>query len=125
MPQALHGRCETHFGIANLEAIKVALTAEQVATMPLPPGGKAKTASKNYPAFAAKHGDTVYELEALAPDTLQRLLRQTIDSVIDIDLFNVELDREREDAAELENIRRRVQVALAGLDLDSGTANLT
>ncbi len=108
------------FGIGNLQAIKVAPTAEQVATMKLPPGGKAKTGSTNYPAFAAKHGDTVYELEALPPDTLQRLLRETIDSVLDIGLFNSELDNERADAAELENIRRRVQASLAGLDLDGG-----
>jgi hypothetical protein len=106
------------FGIANVEAIKVALTAGQVATIALPPGGTAKKDSKNYPAFAAKYGDTVYELEALHPDTLQDILRQTIDSVIDIDLFNQELEREKEDAAKLENIRRRVQAALSGLDLN-------
>jgi hypothetical protein len=103
------------FGIGGVEAIKVALTSEQVATMDLPPGGKAKTGSKNYPAFAAKYGDTVYELEALPPETLQRLLQDVIDSVIDVDLFNRELAQEEADAGELENIRRRAQAALAGL----------
>jgi hypothetical protein len=106
------------FGIASIEAIKVALTAEQVAMMDLPPGGQIK-GGKNAPGFKAKYGDTVYELESLPPDTLQRILRQTIDSVIDIDLFNQELAQEQEDAAKLENVRRRVQLALAGLDLES------
>ena len=106
------------FGISDVQAIKVALTADQVATMELPPGGKIK-GGKNAPAFKAKHGDTVYELEALPPEALQRLLRQTIDSVIDIELFNRELAQEEADSATLENTRRRVQAALAGLHLDN------
>ena len=54
------------FGISNVQAIKVALTADQVATMELPPGGKIK-GSKNAPAFKAKHGDTVYDWRPCRP----------------------------------------------------------
>ncbi|MGA2621557.1 MAG: ParB/RepB/Spo0J family partition protein [Thermoguttaceae bacterium] len=103
------------FGIDAIDAVQVALTADQVQEFALPPQGKAKRTSTNYKRFAREHGDQVYELEALPPETLQALLRQAIDSVLDVDLFNHELDQEKQDAAFLATARRRAQVALAGI----------
>ena len=62
-----------------------------------------------------QYGDDVYELESLPLETLQELLQAKIDDVIDVEAFNHELDRESQDAAFLENVRRRTQAALVGL----------
>ena len=94
------------FGIGDycepITAIKVALTPEQVERFGLPPMMQAKKSSSRYKAFSAKHGDNVFELEALDPADLQKLLVEAITSVIDVDLFNAEVDREQQDAAKLE-----------------------
>jgi hypothetical protein len=94
------------FDVVNIEPVKVALTAEQVEEFELPPAMKAKIGSANYERFADKHGDNVWELEALPPETLQGVLQEAIDSVIDVDAFNYEIDHEKADAAKLEGVRR-------------------
>ena len=102
------------FGITSVMPIKVALTAEQVTAMHLPPQMKAKKKSSRAKKFTERHGDDVFELEAVPPDRLQQLLRQAIDSVLDVDAYNREIDRERQDAADLETLRRRLHRAVAG-----------
>jgi len=102
------------FGIWNIAPVKVALTSEQVARLNLPANNmEAKKSSTNYKKFVAKYGTDVYELEALSPEVLQSELRAAIDSVIDCDAFNREIEAERQDAAELDEIRRRAHLALS------------
>ena len=100
------------FAIKGINPIKVALTKEQTQTFDLPPGMKAKKSSTNYEKFNALYGDDVYELEALAPNDLQAILRETIESVLDVDAYNAEVDQEKKDAAFLENTRRRGLAAM-------------
>ncbi|MHB1033725.1 MAG: hypothetical protein ACYC35_01155 [Pirellulales bacterium] len=108
------------FNIGAIDPIKVALKSEQVKQHQLPPGGKPKTTSANYNRFVKTYGKAqqVYELEAVAPETIQDLLTAAIDSVLDIDNFNAEVDQEKRDAAKLENIRRRVHAALADMSTE-------
>jgi hypothetical protein len=94
------------FGIEEIEPVKVALNAEQVETFDLPPALKAKKTSSSYQRFSDKYGDDVWELEALAPETLQRVLQEAIDRVIDVEAFNHEIDQEKADAVRLEGFRR-------------------
>ena len=101
------------FGVVKIDPVKVALTSEQVEQYDLPPIMTAKSGSANYDRFVKQHGDTVHELEALEPKTLQSILRESIDSVIDTAAFNYEIDQEKQDAAFLENKRRLVHRALA------------
>lgn len=96
------------------EGIKVALTREQVEQFKLPPRMKAKQ-TKRARRFVDKYGEDVWEVEALQPEVLQQLLRDAICSTIDLSVFERELQQEREDAANLERIRTRVQVALGGV----------
>ena len=105
------------FNVQNIHAIKVALTPEQVGKYDLPVGGQAKKKSANYKKFHALYGDDVYEVEALRPADLQKIVQEAIDSVLDIDAFNQEVDREQEDAAHLDTVRRKVQHVLANIDL--------
>lgn len=100
------------FGVEEVEAVKVALTAAQVEEYDLPPILKAKKTSSRYGRFVDRSGSNVFELEAVPPETLQRFLTEAIDSVIDVAAFNREVDQERVDAAFLDGTRRRVQSAL-------------
>jgi len=110
------------FGINQIVPVKVALTAEQVNKFKLPPRLKAKETSANYDKFVARHGDDVFELEALPPAALRQALREAIDQVIDIELLNHEIDQERREQVFLEDARRRVRAAMAG-ELDSEVEN--
>jgi hypothetical protein len=100
------------FGIQTILPIKVALTAEHVARFQLVPQMQAKESSANYTKFVGEHGRDVYELEAVPPATLQILLREAIDEVLDIDAYNVQVDKEKEDAAYLDGARRQVHAVL-------------
>lgn len=101
------------FRVREVQPVKVALTAGQVEEFDLPPIMQAKETSANYKRFVRKHGEDVFELEALEPEDLQSILQETIDSVIDIEAFNHEIDQEKQDAAFLEGTRRTVQRVLA------------
>src|SRR5262249_49904329 len=89
------------FEIEEVKAVKVALTVTQVRDLRLPPMMKAKATSSRYGGFAERHGDDVFELEAVPPEQLQEILRRAIDSVMDLDAFNAEVAAEKRDAAEL------------------------
>jgi hypothetical protein len=97
--------------------VKVALTRAQVDEMGLPPQMKAKRSSSRYEGFVAEHGDDVFELEAVSPEDLQAILRNSIDTVIDVGAFNAEVDAEKRDAAHLGGIRRHVHKTLKGINL--------
>jgi hypothetical protein len=111
-------RDDFDIGLGNIECVKAALTHTQVETMTLPSEVEAKPTSSRFREFSEKYGTQTYELEALDPETLQELLSDAIDSVIDHDAFNTELDAEKQDAAFLQSVRYEVQDALSGLQLD-------
>ena len=102
------------FGIKKIHPVKVALTHQQVTDLRLPPSMiTAKAGSSNYHRFTTRYGsDQVYELEAVEPRILQHLLINAIDSILDLDAFNAELDAEREDAGALEELRSRINLVL-------------
>ncbi len=75
---------------------------------------KAKKKSSQYKRFKSKYGDYAWELEALPPETLQKILEDKIDAVIDTKAFNHEIDQERADATELEGMRHVVMEAFKG-----------
>lgn len=101
------------FKLADVHPIKVALNADQVKEYHLPPGGPAKKTSTNYKRFVGKYGKQSWELEALPPDDLQEIVREAILSVIDVDAYNDEVEREEEDAKFLEGVRKTVQETVA------------
>jgi hypothetical protein len=102
-----------------IEPIKVALTLEQIREFELPPIMTAKASDPNYERFIERYADSsVHELDALEPEQLQRILTRAIDSVIDVDVFNAEIDAEKRDSVWLEGVRRTVHEALKGVNLD-------
>ncbi len=69
---------------------------------------RAKAGSSNYKKFVSRHGEDVYELEAVAPKILQDILRNAILSVIDIDALNREKEQERDDMLALRRYKEKV-----------------
>ena len=96
------------FGVKDVRAVKVALTQNQVRRLSLVPNMTAKQGSANYRKFADRYGEQVFELEALPATELQRLLHEAVDSVLDTDAYNAEIEAEKADADFLLNARRRV-----------------
>lgn len=95
-------RDDFNIGEDSIHAVKVALTPEQVEQFNLPPNMLAKETSTNYAKFVSRHGQYAYELESLTPEQLQGVLIDSINSVIDVNLFNQEVDAEKTDSAQLE-----------------------
>lgn len=107
------------FQLANVTAFKCALTAEQVERYELPPTMEAKVSSSNFKKFNASHGKHAYELEALRPEDLEQIVRLSITSVLDLEAFDAEVAKEKQDAAYLTSYRAsaiRALGELAGLD---------
>ena len=107
----------------DISAIKAALTYQQTQELILPPALEAKQTSSRFPAFSRKYGNNVYELEALEPEKLQGLVDEAVRSVIDVDLFNAEQEKERTDSQWLDVMRRRMMAALSEISIDGGDDN--
>lgn len=104
------------FSIEALVPVKVALTAAQVQSLGLRSAMEAKRSSRQYDKFIRQHGAQVFELEAVPPDELERMLSVAIDSVLDGALWDREARAERQDAAWLEKAGQRACRALSGLE---------
>ena len=57
------------------------------------------------------------KIEALPAEALQEDLRVAIDTVIDTEVFNAELDAEMEDSQLLAGVRRVAVEAIQGMDI--------
>lgn len=110
------------FNVQGIHAVKVAITHAQVEKYNIPPILKAKPTSSRYRKFADSYGDDAHELEALAPEQLQDILREAIHGVIDAERYNAELEEEERDIARLTAIRKVVLEALKGVDFGEGGA---
>jgi len=107
---SLGQRLRDDFRVSQVSAIKTALTMEQVGKLKLEKKfERAKTGSANHQRYVeAYQTDFVWELEALNPKVLQKLLCDAIDSVIDQAAYNAEVAEEREDAGHNAAVREIV-----------------
>ena len=102
------------FGIQNIIAHKVMLSADDVLEHNLPCDMEAKVSSKNYKKFVARHGGVnVAELDAAPVELLQGKLRGAIESCLNMELFNMELEQEKVDAVFIEAKREMVMKLMA------------
>ena len=104
------------FGIVNIRAEKVALTAEDIERYKLPSDMDAKDGSPNYQKFLNRYGATkVVELDAAPVPQLQGKLREAIEQFLDVNEFNHQVELEKQDAAQVLARRQLVIEALAGI----------
>lgn len=106
-------RDDFHVRKNQITPVRAALSHEQVKDLGLPPNKEtAKNTSSNYDAFVRRYGHDVYELEAVSPATLQQMLRDAIQSILDHDAFRAEVEQEADDARDVAAIRARVMAAM-------------
>lgn len=96
----------------KLEHIRAAITEKQIKEFNLVPNMTAKESNSNYHKFVNCHGQHAYELEALKPDDLSRILRDTIDNVINYKAYQYEREKEIKDSVFINEKRQRVIAAL-------------
>jgi hypothetical protein len=107
----------------TVHPIKAALTYSQTQEFDLPCGMDVDAKSSvNKKWFQGKYGDAeAFEADALEPARLQTIVRNVIESVIDVDAFNHEVEAEKADAAYLEGLRSRAMQLLG--DQFAGDSN--
>lgn len=110
------------WGIAVVKPVKVAITPEQADGLRLTSSydAEAKIGSSSYKEFVRRYGKTVFELEAIPPAELQAILRQSIESVIDMDAFRREQAEESLEWHELQTLRGRVLEAATKIRTSTG-----
>src|SRR5262249_37473657 len=90
-----------------------ALNPKQISDLHLHPQMKVKKSSSRSKGFIRKFGSDVFELEAVPPAQLEDILRNTIHSVLDLKLYEAEIERAKKDAALLDAARAASREQLA------------
>lgn len=85
------------FGVPDITVEKIALTMAQIKEHK-PPPNPAKSTDPRFKAYRELHGDESWEVDALNPATLQRLVRAAFDRVyssLPVAAVRQEEDRQR------------------------------
>ena len=88
------------FGVQDLTVEKVALTMEQVREHK-PPPNPAKMTDSRAAGYVAQHGRSSWEVDALNPTTLARVIRGAFENVVDVDKMEAVKAREERDKKRL------------------------
>lgn len=95
----------TEFGVPNLTVEKIALTMPQIRRYK-PPPNPAKVTDSRAKAYIEKFGNQSWEVDAIPPRELNRLVEQAIASNVDKDLMDAIVARED---AERERVRKAIE----------------
>lgn len=90
-----------------LEVKKLALTTAQVRQY-RPPPNPAKIKDSRAAAYIAKHGRFSWEVDALNPSQLQRLIRNAIEEVVDREMMDEIIEREDSDKKKLRKAAKKL-----------------
>lgn len=96
MIRDVEGRLELLAPGLDCEVIKVAITPGQVTEFN-PPPNPTKVSDSRAEGFIAKFGYECYEADAIPPDALAAIIRQTIEDEIDWDLWDEVTETENRD----------------------------
>jgi hypothetical protein len=103
------------FNVEHVVGVRAALTIEQARAFGLPENCDAKPSSPRYAKFVAQQGcRSSFELEAVPPEELMRLVRAAILGVIDEAAYAREVETWKQEAAGLAAVRARVLAAIGG-----------
>ncbi len=84
------------FGVLDLEVEKIALTMDQVNEYE-PPPNPTKVTDPRAQSFIDTYGDSCWEVDALPPPTLEALIRDAFENIIDEDEMQQVIDQEEGD----------------------------
>lgn len=99
---------------ADVEVKRVALTMEQVQTYN-PPPNPAKITDSRCGKYMEEFGDKSWELDALEPQMMTKLIRDEVTALRDDDIYQAVCDREAKEKEELRMISRRYGEAVTYL----------
>ena len=102
------GRRLKEFGVKRLNVEKLALTMDQIRRFN-PPPNPAKLSDSRAKAYIAKYGRQSWEVDALPPRELQRIIRRALASVVDVDKMRAVMVREDADKAKLRDAFERTK----------------
>jgi len=91
------------FEAEKIEVVHVALTQEQIEEFQ-PPPNPAKLSDPRSAWYVSKFGDDSWELDALSPSDLERIVREAVDNYLDKEQFSDILEAERGDIDKLHDI---------------------
>lgn len=84
------------FGVENLNVEKIALTMDQVEKYD-PPPNPAKMTDTRAAGYVAKHGESSWEVDALEPKVLAKLITARISQLVDQKAMDRIIEREEKD----------------------------
>lgn len=90
----------TLFGVEDLEVKKVALTMEQI-KQHKPPPNPAKSTDPRFKGYQELHGDESWELDALEPSLLQRLVQNDLRAALSPSIAKAVVDEENRQRSEM------------------------
>jgi len=99
---------DTHHDFNNVEMIHIALTMPQIKKYKCPPNPAKKTDPRAR-KFMALHGESSWEVDALPPDAMIKLVNESIEEWIDNDLMQEILEKEKKDLLKLERTIKKMK----------------
>jgi hypothetical protein len=90
------------FGVHDIEVRKLALTMEQVKEYD-PPPNPAKMSDSRTPKYIQEHGEYSWEVDALNPATLARIIESAFQEVTDLPMMNAIIAKEKKERKHLVN----------------------
>jgi hypothetical protein len=88
------------FGVQDLNVQKIALNMDQIRRY-RPPPNPAKLSDSRAQAYIAKFGTSSWEVDALPPEVLAKLIRKTLEEVVDREKMDAVIQKEETDKAKL------------------------
>ena len=86
--------------IPNFQVRPIGLTMEQIKKFN-PPPNPAKLKDPRGTGYIKKYGNVAWEVDALNPETLLELVKENVEELININLFNKQLKKEEKDKEKL------------------------
>lgn len=97
------------FGVTNLVVVKLALTKAQIEEFN-PPPNPAKTTDSRYAKYAEEHGEESWEVDALPPEELQRIIREAFEDEIDEKAMDEVKEKEERGKEALREAAERIEI---------------
>lgn len=106
----------------DLNFTRIALNEDQIKKYN-PPPMPAKEQDSRYDGYVAKFGEDAWELDALEPSIIVDLISEAVQTVVDQDLFDAAITKERQNRALVEFVGKNFNTALAFLENGGGYDN--
>lgn len=96
----LNGNYAPGFNKNRFKVVAIGLTMSQIKKYKLPPN-PAKTTDSRSAAYINEFGTQSWEVDALSPEVLTQIVEDNIEHSIDMDLYNIIIEKQEEDIIKL------------------------